>query len=133
MQKILLIEDDPLMIKLYGKIFKLQGFEVEVAERGADGLKRASELKPDLILLDVMMPEMDGFEVLRKLKSDDATKDLKVIILTNLAGAADAEKAKSEGASGYVIKSEHDPKEVAEIAKKVLSENSNNSESMIAG
>ena len=120
MAKILLIEDDPLMLRLYEKILERNDFQIVTASRGQEGLTKAKEEKPDLILLDIMMPEMDGFEVLGKLKSDDTTKNLPVIALTNLAGEEDAKKALEMGAIRYIIKSEHDPAGVVKIAKEVL-------------
>ena len=120
MAKILLIEDDPLMLRVYEKILERNDFQIVAASRGQEGLTKAKEEKPDLILLDIMMPEMDGFEVLGKLKSDDTTKNLPVIALTNLAGEEDAKKALEMGAIRYIIKSEHDPAGVVKIAKEVL-------------
>ena len=120
MAKILLIEDDPLMLRLYKKIFTFEKHEVEVAKDGLEGLNKAKEVKPTLILLDIMMPKMHGLEVLEKLKADEATKKIPVIILTNLAGEQDAEAALAKGAVKYLVKSEHDPKEVAEEVKQIL-------------
>ena len=116
----LLIEDDPLMLRLYRKIFELEGYEVELAAGGQEGLDKAKSDKPTLVLLDIMMPKMDGFEVLGKLKEDPETKDIPVVVLTNLAGTQDAKKAMEMGASKYIIKSEQDPKEVATLVKEVL-------------
>ena len=120
MQKILLIEDDPLMVRLYQKVFERDGYEVEIALRGVEGLAKAKEVKPDLILLDIMMPEMDGFEVLTKLKGDEETKNIKVIALTNLAGSGDEERALKLGVLKYIVKSEYDPDEVVKMSKEVL-------------
>lgn len=117
---LLLIEDDPLMLRLYRKIFKLEGYEVELAAGGQEGLDKAKSDKPTLVLLDIMMPKMDGFEVLGKLKEDPETKDIPVVVLTNLAGTQDAKKAMEMGALKYIIKSEQDPKEVAILVKEVL-------------
>ncbi len=117
---LLLIEDDPLMLRLYRKIFKLEGYEVELAAGGQEGLDKAKSDKPTLVLLDIMMPKMDGFEVLGKFKEDPETKDIPVVVLTNLAGTQDAKKAMEMGALKYIIKSEQDPKEVAILVKEVL-------------
>lgn len=118
--KILLIEDDPLMINLYRKVFERHDFEVKVADRGEIGLSLVKEFVPDLVLLDVMMPEMDGFEVLKKIKSDESTKNISVVMLSNLAGTEDAARAIEMGALKYLIKSEHDPNEIVEIAKGIM-------------
>lgn len=108
------------MLRLYQKAFSIEGFEVTVAGGGEEGLKKVRESIPDLILLDIMMPKMDGFEVLSALKSDPTTQDIKVIVLTNLAGQQDAERAIEEGAVKYIVKSQQDPREVVKEVKEVL-------------
>jgi CheY-like chemotaxis protein len=120
--KVLLIEDDQLIQRMYAKIFAFEKFEVEVASNGEEGLEKAKtmEPKPTIILLDVMMPKMNGLEVLEKLKLDPATKSLPVIMLSNLAGENDVETALSKGAVKYIIKSEYDPKQVADMVKEVV-------------
>ena len=120
MAKILIIEDDPLMSRMYQKIFSFEGYEVDIANNGTDGLEKVRSQKPDLVLLDIMMPKMNGLEVLSKLKSDPETKSLPVVILTNLAGEKDAETAMSKGAVKYIVKSEYEPKQVANMVKEVL-------------
>jgi CheY-like chemotaxis protein len=120
MAKVLIVEDDQLMSRMYQKIFSFENYEVELAENGQEGLDKARVVKPTLILLDVMMPIMNGLEVLGKLKSDPETKGIPVIMLTNLAGQQDAETALAKGAVKYIIKSEHDPKQVADMVKEVL-------------
>ena len=117
---LLLIEDDPLMLRMYKKIFEQEGYEIILAEGGQEGLEKAKSDKPSLILLDIMMPKMDGFEVLTNLKKDPETKNIPVVVLTNLAGQQDAQRALSMGAVKYVIKSEQDPKEVTKIVKDLL-------------
>src|SRR3990172_3638320 len=106
MAKILVVEDDPLMSRMYQKIFKFEGYEVDMAGDGEEGLEKAKTGKPTLILLDIMMPKMNGLQVLQKLKVDSATKGLPVVVLTNLAGQSDAEKTLSMRAVKYIIKSE---------------------------
>ncbi|MEK7561274.1 MAG: response regulator [Patescibacteria group bacterium] len=120
MSKILIIEDDPLMSRMYQKIFGFEKYEVEVASDGQDGLDKARSNNPTLILLDVMMPKMNGLQVLDSLKADPKTKAIPVIMLTNLAGQNDAETALSKGAVKYIIKSEHEPKEVADMVKGII-------------
>jgi len=118
---ILITEDDPLMSRMYQKIFTFEGYEVVMAGNGEEGLEKTRSTKPTMILLDVMMPVMNGLEMLEKLKADPDTKKIPVIMLTNLAGQQDAETALSRGAVKYIIKSEHDPKEIADMVKEVLS------------
>jgi CheY-like chemotaxis protein len=120
MAKILVVEDDPLMSRMYQKIFTFEGYEVEMAGDGQEGLDKAREVKPTLMLLDVMMPKLNGLQVLEKIKADPETKAIPVIMLTNLAGEQDAESALTKGAIKYIIKSEHDPKEVADMVKEIL-------------
>ncbi len=117
---LLIVEDDPLMARLYQKIFTFEGYKVELARNGIEGLEKVRTTKPNLILLDIMMPEMHGFEVLDKLKADPETKKIPVVVLTNLAGGQDVELALSKGAVRYIIKSEYEPKEVANIVKEIL-------------
>lgn len=120
MSKILIIEDDPLMSRMYQKIFIFEKYEVEMAGDGVEGLDKARASKPTLILLDVMMPKMNGLETLSKLKADPETKSIPVVMLTNLAGQQDAETAMSKGAVKYIIKSEYEPKQVADMVKGIL-------------
>ena len=120
MAKILIIEDDPLMSRMYEKIFKFEGYEVEMAADGEEGLGKIKTAKPTLVLLDIMMPKMNGLQVLEKVKADPETKAVPVVMLTNLAGQQDAEKALSMGAVKYIIKSEYEPKQVANMVKEIL-------------
>jgi CheY-like chemotaxis protein len=120
MIKILIVEDDPLMSRMYQKIFKFEGYEVDFAGDGEEGIEKVRTGKPTLILLDIMMPKMNGLQVLDKLKLDPETKGIPVIMLTNLAGSADAEAALTKGAVKYIIKSENEPKQVVNMVKEIL-------------
>ena len=118
--KILIAEDDPMMARLYEKVFNFEGYQVEMAVDGQAALDKARESIPTLIILDVMMPKLNGLAALDQIKADPKLKDIPVVMLTNLAGQQDAETALSKGAAKYIIKSEHDPREVAAIVKEVL-------------
>jgi CheY-like chemotaxis protein len=120
MTKILIVEDDPLMSRMYQKIFKFEGFEVDFAVNGEEGLEKIRATKPTLVLLDIMMPKMNGLEVLDKIKLDPETKSIPIIMLTNLAGTQDAEAALAKGAVKYIIKSENEPKTVVNMVKEIL-------------
>ncbi len=120
MTKLLITEDDPLMSRMYQKIFTFEGYEVVMAADGQEGLDKAREVNPTMILLDVMMPKLNGLQVLEKLKADPATRAIPVVMLTNLAGQQDAENALSKGAIKYIVKSEYDPKQVADMVKEIL-------------
>ena len=120
MARILIIEDDPLMSRMYQKIFTFEGYEVDLADNGADGLEKVRSQKPNLILLDIMMPEMDGFAVLHELKKDPDTKDCEVIMLTNLSDNDAYRKAVQLGANGFLIKIETPPEKLIEEVEKHL-------------
>lgn len=120
MAKILIIEDDALMSRMYQKIFTFENYEVAMAQDGEEGITKAQIFQPTVILLDVMMPKMNGLQVLERLKSDPQTKSIPVVILTNLAGQQDAETAMAKGAVKYIIKSEHDPNEIADMVKQII-------------
>jgi len=121
---ILIVEDDPLMSRMYQKIFTFEKYQVAAAADGQEGLDRARQIKPTVILLDVMMPKMNGLQVLEKLKSDPEMKSIPVIMLTNLAGEKDAESALMKGAVKYIVKSEHDPKQVVGMVKEIIAAHS---------
>jgi CheY-like chemotaxis protein len=120
MAKILVVEDDQLMSRVYEKLFSFENYEVFIAKDGAEGLSMAQQQLPTVILLDIMMPKMNGFQVLASLKQNPATSKIPVIILTNLAGKADAEEALTKGAVRYIIKSEQDPTQVVAIVKEII-------------
>ncbi len=119
--KILLIEDDALMVRMYQAKFQNEGYEVLVALNGEEGLRKVKETKPDLILLDIMMPKMDGFRVLEILKENLETAEIPVIIFTNIATTdKDIERAKSLGVKDYIIKANTIPREVVDKIKNLL-------------
>lgn len=120
MAKILIVEDDALLSKMYLSIFTSENYQVETATDGEEGLEKARVDHPDLILLDIMMPKLNGMEVLQKLKADPNLKNVPVVILTNLAGDNDVQTALKMGAVRYIIKSENKPKEVEEIVRDIL-------------
>ena len=117
---ILLIEDDTFLASIYQKKFEMEGFKMSVAEQGEKGLQDAKKKKPDLILLDILLPKMDGFTVLEKLKADVGTKSIPVILLTNLGQKDDVEKGLQAGATDYLIKAHFKPSEIVERVKQVL-------------
>jgi CheY-like chemotaxis protein len=102
---ILLAEDDRILRKAGEATLKKKGYTVIAAVDGEDALAKAREHKPDLILLDVIMPKLQGFEVLASLKQDSATRDIPVIMLSNLQEESDIRKAADAGALGYLVKS----------------------------
>jgi DNA-binding response OmpR family regulator len=119
--KILIIEDDALLSRMYQIMFRTNKYDVTVANNGEEGLELARETRPTLILLDIMMPKLNGLQVLERLKSDSELKDTPVVVLTNLAGNNDVQTALELGAVRYIIKSENRPKQVEEIVRGIIS------------
>lgn len=120
MKKILIAEDDPSIAKLYEKKFEHIGFEVILAGNGDEAVKRAKKELPDFILLDVMMPIMNGFEALKILKKDKETKKIPVIILSNYGELPNITSGLNMGAEDYLIKVEQSPEDVAENVLTIL-------------
>lgn len=119
--KILLVEDDNFLLGMYVDKFRTEGFEVFVADNGAKAIKLTKEKMPDIILLDVMLPKMNGFEVLRELQKDADIKNIPVILLTNLSQNDDVKKGLELGAKDFLIKAHFMPQEVVAKVKKILS------------
>ncbi len=122
MKKILLIEDEPTLQKAIGRYLEQEGYEIENALDGDIGVEIAKRNKPDLILLDIILPKKDGFEVLKELKEDETTKNIPVIILTNLEGGSDVEKALSLGATTYLVKANYRLEEISKKIKETLNQ-----------
>lgn len=120
MAKVLLVEDDPLIYRLYQKLFTLEGYELELADNGLSALEMMPSFSPDIILLDIMMPTMNGIEFLGKLKSDPAVKDIPVIVLTNVSDSDITKEAVSAGAALILIKSQAETDDVVAAVKGVL-------------
>lgn len=122
MHKIAIIEDDEAISQMYRFKFEALGYNVETAENGKLGLELALSLKPDIILLDLMMPEMTGDQTLEKLRQDEWGKDVKVIILTNMGEQEIPPKVRQLGVSGIILKADMTPRQVAEVVKNQLGE-----------
>jgi len=120
MAKIAIVEDDLAIAQMYRLKFEALGHHVEIAENGKLGLELCEKMKPDLLLLDLMMPEMNGDEMLEKMRATAWGKDIKVIILTNVGEQEAPEKLKSLHVRNYIVKAEMTPSQVAEVAKKEL-------------
>ncbi len=104
--KILLVEDDDTLAEIYRQRLQLEGFNTRRSKDGEEALKDAIEFNPDLILLDVMMPRMNGFDVLDILRNTEQTKNMRIIMLTALSQPKDAERAKELGADDFLVKSQ---------------------------
>jgi len=122
MAKILVVEDDLTTVQLIEFLLKKNNFEVLIAYNGVEALRITREEKPDLILMDVMMPKMDGIEAIEKLKEDENTQDIPIIILSALGQEMDVMRGLQVGASGYIVKP-FSPKELLdEIKAKLVKE-----------
>jgi len=120
MKKILIIEDEKDISKMYQTSLQNDGYEVVLAGNGEEGLKSALESKPNLILLDIIIPKMDGFSTLEQLKKEKVTKNIPVIMLTNLGQDEDKEKGKKLGAVDYFVKANFTPMQISAKIKKYL-------------
>jgi len=121
MKTILFIEDEASLQKTLGEVLKQEGFEILSALDGEIGLRITQEKKPDLVLLDLVLPKKDGFEVLRELKASEDTRNIPVIVITNLEGAGDVEKALELGATTYLVKANYSLEDVVSKIRDILS------------
>ena len=120
MSNILLVEDDPFLIGIYTTKLKESGYAVDTAEDGDTALRKVKEKLPDLMLLDIVLPNFNGWEILRQIKADEMTKGLKVIILSNLGEKDEVEKGIKLGATKYLVKAHYTPSEVVSEVKKII-------------
>ena len=119
-QKILIIEDEEVLLELIQKKLEKEGYIVETAKDGEAGLEKMRALKPDLVLLDIVMPKMTGFEVLETVKKDQVLKTIPVIILSNSGQLVELDQARALGVRDWLIKTEFDPQEVVEKVVKQI-------------
>lgn len=120
MMKVLIVEDDPIMLKIYIKKFQLAGFDVDSAQDGEAGLNKVKTIMPDMVLMDVMLPKLNGIEAMEKAKADPATANVPFLILTNLSTTDDADTAIKKGAIAYIVKSDVTPAQVVVKVKELL-------------
>ena len=120
MAKILIVEDDPVMLRMYSRVFGFEGFEGEAATNGQEGIEKAKKLKPDFVLLDVMLPEKSGLQFLDEIRADPLTQNMPVLVMTNLAGQDNEQQVLARGAIGCVYKSEVNPRDVVNQVKEEL-------------
>lgn len=118
--KVLIADDEEVLRRMYLTKFQSSGFEAIGAKDGDEAFKLIQENKPDVALLDVIMPQLDGFSVLKKIKEDNVLKNIKVILLTSLAQDSDIEEGKKLGAIDYLVKTSLTPTEVVEKVKKII-------------
>ena len=119
-KKVLIIEDDPYIADMYAMKFRMNEYEVKLAKNGEKAFDELQKEKPDIILLDLLMPGMDGYEFLEKFKKEKEFKNIKVIILTNLGQKREIERGLKLGADDYAVKAYFTPKEVVKKVEKIL-------------
>ena len=119
-KRILLIEDETDLVELYKLKLEEAGYELKTATKGYEGLELAKKEEPQLILLDIILPQMDGFAVLKELKSDKATQHIPIILLTNLGQKTDIEKGQKLGADDYLVKANLTPTQIIAKIKSYL-------------
>lgn len=118
--RIIIIEDEKMLAEMYATKLEMEGFKAMTALDGKEGLELVKKEKPDLILLDIILPKLDGFLVLKEIKKDPDVKNIPVLMLTNLGQESDVKKGKKLGADGYFVKANHSPAEIVEKVKQFL-------------
>lgn len=121
MNKIAIVEDDQAISQMYRFKFEAEGYQVDTAENGKIGLALIKSMMPDIVLLDLMMPEMNGDEMLAKLRATSWGKNIKVVILTNKGEQEIPEQVRALNVSAVILKADMTPRQVAEVVKKHLS------------
>jgi len=121
MKHIFLVEDDPFLSEMYAKKISAVGFEIEVIGTAEDALRKLEQTKPDLILLDVVLPKMDGFEFLRTIKQNEIYQKIPVLILSNVGQKEEIQRGLELGAKGYIVKAQFTPSEIIQKIEQALS------------
>lgn len=119
-KKVVLLEDDPLLIDIYQTKLKEKGFEVVVIDRGEGAVEKIQKEVPDLVMLDIVLPNMDGWQILRQLRADENLKAMQIVVLSNLGQKEEVEKGLTMGAAKYLIKAHYTPTQVVQEVQNVL-------------
>ena len=122
MAKIVFVEDEAALQKTLGQTLRERGHQVVPALNGLEGVRLIEKEKPDLVLLDLILPKMDGIEVLKAIRAQESTKDVPVIILTNMEGANQVEEALRLGATTYLVKTNYTLEEVADKVEQIIND-----------
>ncbi|MDP3779473.1 MAG: response regulator transcription factor [bacterium] len=118
--KILVVDDDPFILDMYVLKFKEQGFQIDTATDGKMALEKIDSGSPNIVLLDVVMPKMDGFDVIKKIQERGEPRTFKILFLTNFGQKEDVDRGMQLGADGYIIKAHFTPSEVVAKVKELL-------------
>lgn len=122
MKRILIVEDEEIMLDLLQRKLKTHGYEVLVARDGEEGLKLIKEERPDLIIMDLVMPKMDGFMVMEEIQKDEGLKKIPLIVVSNSGQPVEINRVKDLGAKDWLVKTEFNPQELVEKIKNQLGE-----------
>lgn len=122
MAKIIIVEDEPMISEIYQKKFSESGYEIIAADSGEQALNLINKDKVDLILLDLIMPKMDGFEVIKNIRAGSYNKDVKIIVFSNLSQKENQEKAMKLGANGFIVKSDYTPSALVKEVTRILNQ-----------
>ena len=118
--KIILVEDDKFLSRMYKTKLDMEGFEVHTAFDGKTGLAMIQKESPDVLLLDIILPKLEGWDIIKQMKKDPATKNIPIIVLSNLGSDEDVAKAKLYGVKDYLVKAHFIPREVIAKIKKII-------------
>ena len=121
MKHIFLVEDDPFLSEMYAKKISAAGFEIEVIGTAEEALRKLEQIKPDLILLDIVLPKMDGFEFLRTIKQNEVYQKIPVLVLSNVGQKEEIQRGLELGAKGYIVKAQFTPSEIIQKINQALS------------
>ena len=122
MKRILIVEDDKVLSKILVDKFRKEGYEVTLAMDGKEALMKVGEATPDLIVLDILLPEVSGLDVLEQIRKTPGLQALPVLMLTNMPESAVYQRARNLGVTEYLVKTEHTPSQICELVKLILEE-----------
>jgi len=125
MKKILIAEDDPMLLEIYQKKFNGENFEIITATSGTEAENKTKTEKPDMILLDLVLPEKDGLSVLKAIREKESLRSTKVVIFSNLSQEEERQKAQALGADEFIVKSDFTPQQLVDRVKELLADNKN--------
>lgn len=117
---LLIVEDEMMLAQMYSSKLQKEGFTVDIAHNGREGISKMQNEHPSLVLMDILMPDIDGLQALRQAKNNANTKDIPIVLMTNMADDNYTKQAMKDGAAGYIIKSETTPAQVVGTVRKIL-------------
>jgi len=122
MKKVLIVEDEDIIVGLLEKKLTQEGYEVSIAYNGEEGMEKLRSVKPDIVLLDIVMPKKSGYEVMEEMSKDPELSKIPIIVISNSGQPVELDKAKNMGAKDWLVKTQFDPKEVVEKVRRLIGE-----------